>query len=80
MKTLIIIIATYLLSVYLMWRYIRIAHSKDGIWSFTYPDRTDLFITFFPFLNTLAVLMGYISFPPREKNNRNFSKFFKIKK
>jgi len=75
----IIAIAVYLVSVYFVWRYMRIAHSKGGIWYNLDIDAGTIFWTVAPVFNTIAVFLAYVFFPPKERK-RNYNKFFKIKK
>lgn len=80
--TYIIAITVYLLSVWLVWRYMRIAHSKGGRWEELNIGVIDLMMVFIPLLNTLFMLVFYLFVSPKEKTNRkiNFNNFFKVKK
>jgi hypothetical protein len=71
------IIAVYLLSVWLMRRYIKIAHSSIGIWSGLNVKLPDLLITILPLLNTFGVIWLYLKESPVKKSKRNYNKFFK---
>jgi hypothetical protein len=76
----IIAIAVYLLSVWLVWRYMRIAHSKGGNWENLDIKLDCIFWVIMPIANTLLVFMGYLFFPPKNNKNRNFNNLFKVKK
>lgn len=77
-----ILFAVYLLSTILWWKYINIVHSKIGIYSHSSPSKVALIIMFFPMLNTLFFIVGWVFYYPieRESNKKDFSRFFKIKK
>jgi hypothetical protein len=76
----IIAITVYLLSVWLVWRYMRIAHSKGGRWEILDIKLDCIFWVIMPIANTLLVFMGYLFFPPKNNKNRNFNNLFKVKK
>ena len=83
MKTAIIIFSiSYLLSVIITWNFIRIAHSKGGIYSYSKPDLMDVLITFMPILNTFIGVVYWLCFPPNAKYKIDFrlNKFFNVKK
>lgn len=62
-----------------MWRYIRIAHSKGGIWESVKTKASDLFMIFFPFSNTVFAFFNLFN-PPQKRveKKRNFNKFLAI--
>lgn len=72
-------ISVYLLSVYLMWRFTRIAHSKGGRWENITPNNIDIFAVFMPIFNTTLLPIVYLFFPPK-KSKTDYNKFFKINK
>ena len=74
------VIIIYLVSVYLMWRYIRIAKSKGGIWETLEVESTDLLLTLLPVFNTVGAVVWSLAGSPRKriKTKRNFNKFFAI--
>jgi hypothetical protein len=76
----IIVVTVYLLSVWLVWRYMRIAHSKGGRWESLNIKSDCVLFTILPIANTLLVFMGYLFFPPKKNKNRNFNNLFKVKK
>lgn len=78
--TIILSIAIYLLSAFLTWDYIRIAYGKDGIWSGLNATGTDVFITLFPAINTIAIIGCWLSSHPNKQIKWNYTKFFNIKK
>ncbi|HSE99781.1 MAG TPA: hypothetical protein VLA48_02705 [Nitrososphaeraceae archaeon] len=78
-------IIIYIVSAYLMWRYIKIAKSKDGIWSGVKVEFAEVLFTVIPLVNIIAVIMYYSHSSPRKrklsdkrKTKRNFNKFFAI--
>lgn len=71
-------IIIYIVSVYMMWRYIRIAHSKGGIWENVKTKASDLFMIFLPFSNTVFAFFNLFDPPRKRKTKRNFNKFFAI--
>jgi hypothetical protein len=75
-------ITVYLVSVWLVWRFMRIAHSKGGRWEELNIGVMDLTMVFIPFLNTIFMFLFYILVSPRKKSNRirNFNNLFKVKK
>jgi len=83
----IILLSIYLISVILMWLYLHLAHSKNGIFSGLDIGIIDAIVTIIPFLNTGIALTEYIShWPIKEKydsENKKVSflnKLFNIKK
>ncbi len=89
MITLIIILASiYLFSTFLMWNYIRISHSKGGIYQNIIPEVDDFIFTLFPVINTVFGVCCWIECSPREAGEHerndcleNLSMlFFNIKK
>jgi hypothetical protein len=76
----IIAIAVYLLSVWLVWLYIKIAYSEDGRFHGLDTEMVDIVITVFPILNTYFAILVFIFLPPKEIKNRNFNNLFKVKK
>jgi heme/copper-type cytochrome/quinol oxidase subunit 2 len=78
----IIAITVYLLSIWLVWRYMRIAHSKGGRWGYSNTGVIELVFVFIPVVNTIMGTLLYLTISPKEKNNRakNFNNFFKVKK
>lgn len=73
-------ISVYLLSVYLLWRYYKIACSEGGIWSTLSPNLGSVIFIFLPIFNTIGVITWYLMGSPKKDNQRNYNKFFKIKK
>lgn len=79
METIIILSTVYLLSVYLMWRYMKIAHSKDGRWYNLDINLGVIFWTVCPVANTIMLFIAYLFFPPKNSKT-DYNNFFKIKK
>lgn len=82
--TITIIIAIYLISAFLWWIYIHIAHSKNGRWSNSLPNTFDIIITFIPIVNSVAAIIYWLLGNPynienRHKTNKSISRFFNIK-
>jgi hypothetical protein len=76
----IIVITVYLLSVWLVWRYMRIAHSKGGNWENLDIKLDCIFLVITPYANTVFVILWYLFYPPKKNKNRNFNNLFKVKK
>lgn len=84
MTTITIAIAVYLLSFFILYFWIRNAHSKGGVCENIELKFLDLFITLCPMLNTTSciILIIMISFNGRKRdiNFTNFlNRFFNIK-
>lgn len=75
----IILSVVYFLSAILWWNYIRIAHSKGGIWEDFKLSNDSLFYMICPLINTAFSIVGYLIFPPKG-NVLTLNKFFNIKK
>jgi hypothetical protein len=79
--TIISLVVLYCLSSYGQYRYIRIAHSKGGIWENVTPNGIDVFVTFFPIINTIVLIICYLSSSPSKKLvSKGIMEFFNIKK
>lgn len=86
--TIIILIVSavvYVVSGYLTWLYIKIAHSKNGIWQGIFSDEFDVVITLTPVINMIGIFLWLEESPrsktkDKTKTKRNYNKFFKIKK
>lgn len=61
---LILLCVIYLYSVYSMWNFVRISHSKGGRWSRIDPTGIDVFFTFAPIFNTTACICNYFEAHP----------------
>ena len=72
-------ILIYAISTFGIWKFIQIAHSPGGRWSNTSPGNEDLFMTFFPVINTISCFW-FIFSGARRKDPDHYNKFFKIKK
>lgn len=72
-------IGIYLFSALMFWLWIHKAYSKGGIWSNINPESVDLFIMFFPLLNTIALVLWVFNYPAKEHHDY-YDKFFRIKK
>jgi len=71
----------YILSFLSVRTWIRIAHSKGGIYSNCYPEGIDFLVTILPMINTGMALMNLGESPYRDRNGDDFlTKFFGIKK
>lgn len=77
MAAIIEIIIIYILSVITVWRFMKIAHSKDGRWYNLNTGVIEVFFTLCPIVNTIMAIGSYISGPYK---NENCNKFFNIKK
>lgn len=73
------IITVYIVSAFLMWRYIRIAHSKGGRWENIKTGLEDLFAVFTPFINSIFIISFIFNSPIKKiKTKKDYSKFFAI--
>jgi hypothetical protein len=77
---LLLLLPTYLLSVYLMYKYMRIAHSEKGIWCSLDIKTPELLIVFIPIINTLFVIIAWVFMYPIVKRERNYNNFFNVKR
>lgn len=82
MIELILFAVVYLLSAILWWKYINIAHSKIGIYSHSSPKKDAMILMFFPLINSLLCLIGWLTYYPIKKKDteKDYNSFFKIKK
>lgn len=70
-------IVVYLLSAYGMWKYFHLAYSDKGRWSNLDADPQAIFITILPLLNTLAMIVFWLSgHPIEDRKYFNYNKFF----
>jgi hypothetical protein len=85
---LVAIILVYVMSAYGFWNYVRLSHSKDGIFSAIEPDTVDIVLVFTPILNLIFCYL-YLMDPPvkrefkkpiKKKSSKRLNKFFNIKK
>jgi uncharacterized membrane protein len=79
MKILFIILSilVYILNVIISYRFIRIAHSKNGRWYHLDTDWTCIFLSFCPIVNFVFMLVVFFTSP--YKGGVNFNNFFKVK-
>jgi hypothetical protein len=54
-----IFITIYFLSAFAWWKFVQLAHSKNGRWYFSKPDSGDVFIMFAPIVNTLFAVLAW---------------------
>ena len=78
-------VIVYTLSAIGMYKFIKNAHSKEGIWYNINPEFADIVMTFCPIINTLSIVIGvliYSGFGIRRKKvkKEGLNKFFNIKK
>jgi hypothetical protein len=78
MITLLVFLLVYIVSVAINWNWIRIAHSKDGIYYGLIPDMDDMIVTYAPLINSLYVFQCLFR-RPKESSVNYFSNHFKIK-
>ena len=62
-----ILLLGYIFSCYAMYKFIKIAYSKEGRWSNIKPDGLDLFFCFTPLFNTATAIMSWVFFYPRKQ-------------
>ena len=68
MTTLIILLIIYLISVYMVYKWIQKAHyDPNGKWLYCKPNNEDLFFTFCPFLNTIVMIINFFDSPIKRK-------------
>lgn len=77
-----IIFIIYLVSICLWWWYHHVAYSKGGVYERIQPDSSDVFLTFFPLLNTMLIIIAcFVEWPKCKHNKGNkLIKFFRINK
>ena len=78
MEGILVAIVVYIVSVISGWFYVKLAHSKNGVWKNVNTDSKDVFVTFCPIINTLFIVGWVIEFPI--KSEFNFNKFFNVRK
>jgi hypothetical protein len=81
----IVLLIIYAVSVYGSYKYMQIAHSKNGIWGRLEPDFSCLFMTVMPIFNSvfsILYLFGdcYRYKPNAERKSVDLSKFYKVSK
>lgn len=76
--TFFICLFVYIISTLTSYKWIQVAHSKDGIWENTNADRGDIIMCFTPVLNTIFGSITWIFVEP--KKDANMNNVFKIKK
>lgn len=80
MKKTLILLSIYLVSAFVTWKYMKIAHSKEGRWSYINTGISELLITITPLINSYFFFI-WIFFPPKKnKYKANFDDFFKVNK
>lgn len=79
MKTIIIIVLVYILSCVATYNYVQAIYSKGGRKYEQKPDRTDIFVTFCPVVNSITTVLGWVVFSPYVEKEVDTSKFFNIK-
>ena len=72
------LIAIYVLSASLSYRYIMLAYSKRGIYYGENPETIDLLLTITPILNTIQAVWWLIEHPVRSRRGLDLSKFFNV--
>lgn len=76
-----IFLAVYLLSAFLVWKFICKAYGVEGKWHGLHPNMADMFFTFIPIVNTYLVVLLWVIIGWRKVEDECsiFDKFFKIK-
>lgn len=77
---LIILISIYIVSFIGAYKYIQLAHSKNGNWSCLNPDIGDYFVTFCPVCNTIVASKLIFNPPVPSTSKTPKFNFFRIKK
>jgi hypothetical protein len=75
----IISIAVYLISVYSVYKWTQISHSKGGIHSNFSITKTDFFCCILPIINTLFMFYLWIGEYPRKRRKWSYNKLFRVK-
>jgi len=75
----VVMLIIYALSALFVWNWLKIAYSKDGVWRSIKPDSEDLLITFFPVVNTIAILVLILESPFEKRSINKKPSKFKVK-
>ena len=70
----------YVVPAFLFYRYVKLSHSKGGIWEESKPEGIDLFFVFVPIINFLIGIITWVVLYPKDKKIINLTNFFNIKK
>lgn len=70
----------YFVSFFIAYKYVQIAHSKEGRWSNLDADNSDLMVTIIPVLNSFVMIVWLFISPYRNTKKKNKNGFFKIKR
>ena len=80
MITITIILAVYLLSAYGYYKWVQEAYySRNRFFVHLKPEKEDIFITFFPLVNTIACIIYWLCFSPYKPKEPKEINFFKPK-
>jgi hypothetical protein len=83
MIIILILIAVYIVSAIILYRWTYKAYSEEGIYSLLNTEFLDIFLMFCPFANTICAIFSFFDSPYKEKEYKapkNYNKFFGIKK
>jgi hypothetical protein len=73
-----ICLAIYFLSAFLVYKHIQISHSKGGIFYGETPDQDDVRVVFLPVYNTFCAIIFWL-IGAKEDIKKDHSKFFRLK-
>jgi len=83
MIIILILIAVYIASAIILYRWVQKAFSKEGLYSIIEPDFIEILYVFFPVANTVFAIFSFFESPYKEKEYKtpkSYNKFFRIKK
>tara|TARA_R110000796_G_scaffold38007_3_gene95996 strand:- start:876 stop:1130 length:255 start_codon:yes stop_codon:yes gene_type:complete len=77
----IILIGVYVISFALTYLYMRLAHSRGGVWASQHTTTIEVLIVVMPGLNTVFMIQAYLlNWPVQRWHRFNADKFFKLNK
>ena len=83
MITILILIAVYIASAIILYRWTQKAYSEEGVYWNLNIELSNIFVIFCPFANTICAIFSFFDSPYKEKEYKtpkNYNKLFKIKK
>ena len=79
MKIIIIIILVYIFSCVATYNFVQAIYSKGGRKYGQKPNKTEIFVTLCPVINSVITVLGWVVYSPYVKKETDASKFFNIK-
>ena len=84
MIIILILIAVYIASAIILYRWTQKAFSKEGIYWSLDIELSDIFLIFCPVANTICAIFSFLDSPYEKEKEykapKNYNKFFRIKK